>query len=534
MALPVAAVNTHNLGRAQVAPLSSADDRKPSDPGAEASVAAAEQGALSENTIQAKRQKKKKRMEEFTLREKIYATMEDPGYSSFAKFIAIFMMVVIVVSTICFILESEVCQSESCNDPGVTGFLEFDPAAKVFYVIEWISVVIFTIDYNIRLFTCPKLIPFVFGVMNLVDLVAWLPFWIMGFTGDPPFAEPSLDSSDVGGVGFVRAVRLIRVFRVFKVGKYSLGIQMFGGALARSLQPMLILVLVLTVAMIIFSSIMWLVERPGGVLVTDELLAITGMGPGDGFDEGMQSLCFGTIPRAFWWALTTMTTVGYGDCYPITTPGKLVCVCAMICGVITLALPITVLGSNFAKMVEMYEEDEAQYSFSDLSGDGLVDELELREFLIAKKNEGLLRKDVDVKISSLMKKYDTEDQGALSRDAFRRLAQEICIQKAFDPQLEMQHMKDILSLHSSLLSEMTTAVKQLCVHQGVPGAEELVAKSSRLRERMESGQMRGLSGEARAEIHAQLDLDGDGEVSLKELGDLDGDGVVDLDKTTDV
>ena len=67
----------------------------------------------------------------------------------------------------------------------------------------------------------------------------------------------------------------------------------------------------------------------------------------------MQAVCFGTIPSCFWWALTTMTTVGYGDCYPITLMGKIVAVVAMISGVIVLALPITVLGSNFAKMVEM-------------------------------------------------------------------------------------------------------------------------------------------------------------------------------------
>ena len=64
-----------------------------------------------------------------------------------------------------------------------------------------------------------------------------------------------------------------------------------------------------------------------------------------------QAICFGTIPSAFWWALTTMTTVGYGDCYPITLLGKIVAVIAMVGGVIVLALPITVLGSNFAKAI---------------------------------------------------------------------------------------------------------------------------------------------------------------------------------------
>jgi len=63
----------------------------------------------------------------------------------------------------------------------------------------------------------------------------------------PAFAKPSLGDADVGGVAFVRAIRLIRVFRVFKVGKYSLGIQMFAGAIKHSAQPMGILVLVTSV-----------------------------------------------------------------------------------------------------------------------------------------------------------------------------------------------------------------------------------------------------------------------------------------------
>lgn len=60
--------------------------------------------------------------------------------------------------------------------------------------------------------------------------------------------------------------------------------------------------------------------------------------------EGLQDVCFGSIPSAFWWVLVTMTTVGYGDCFPISIPGKMFGVFVMFCGVITVALPITVLG----------------------------------------------------------------------------------------------------------------------------------------------------------------------------------------------
>jgi len=65
-------------------------------------------------------------------------------------------------------------------------------------------------------------------------------------------------------------------------------------------------------------------------------------------------VCFGTIIRGYWWSFVTMTTVGYGDCYPVTPLGKIVTIIAMISGILTLALPITVIGSNFAKMVEAF------------------------------------------------------------------------------------------------------------------------------------------------------------------------------------
>ena len=63
-----------------------------------------------------------------------------------------------------------------------------------------------------------------------------------------------------------------------------------------------------------------------------------------------------------------MTTVGYGDCYPVTPVGKMVTIVAMISGILTLALPITVIGSNFAKMVEVFAEEAAELQSADIDG----------------------------------------------------------------------------------------------------------------------------------------------------------------------
>ena len=89
--------------------------------------------------------------------------------------------------------------------------------------------------------------------------------------------------------------------------------------------------------------------------------------------------------------MVTMTTVGYGDCYPLSDGGKVFAVIAMLSGVLILALPITVIGSNFAKMVEMFEEDAAAYAMTDEDGDGMVDEMELREVHCPASSSPLLR-----------------------------------------------------------------------------------------------------------------------------------------------
>merc|ERR1711865_1321186 len=201
-----------------------------------------------------------------------------------------------------------------------------------------------------------------------------LPFWVILFVNA---ANPNSNAS--GSFGFVRVIRLVRVFRVFKFGRYSIGLQMFAGALKGSVQPMGILVFVMSINMIIVSSVVHIVE----LAIPDE-------------DQSEAHLrCFGTIARTFWWSMVTMTTVGYGDCSPLSPLGKVFAVVAMLSGVLILALPITVIGSNFAKMVEMFEDDAAMYSMTDMDGDGLVDEMELREFLTKKRKEGVLREVID-------------------------------------------------------------------------------------------------------------------------------------------
>ena len=112
---------------------------------------------------------------------------------------------------------------------GGTLYDDDQSALRVFQQIELYSVIIFTVEYLLRLCCCPcqnwGAVRFVFNVQNIIDLLAILPFWITQII------------NETGGFGFLRVVRLVRVFRVFKFGKYSHGLAMMAGAITKSSQP---------------------------------------------------------------------------------------------------------------------------------------------------------------------------------------------------------------------------------------------------------------------------------------------------------
>merc|ERR1712194_357722 len=226
----------------------------------------------------------------------------------------------------------------------------------------------------------------------------------------------------------------------------GIGLQMFAGALKGSVQPMGILVFVMSINMIIVSSVVHIVD----LAIPDE-------------DQSEAHLrCFGTIARTFWWSMVTMTTVGYGDCSPLSPLGKVFAV---------LALPITVIGSNFAKMVEMFEDDAAMYSMTDMDGDGLVDEMELREFLTKKRKEGVLRKDIDVKVSTLMDKYDPQGNGTLTMPEFLDLQREVIDQTVLDPAQEVHDMHTKVTQQERQLLTM-----EKMVNRRMTAIEDFLAK----------------------------------------------------------
>lgn len=188
---------------------------------------------------------------------------------------------------------------------------------EAIHKMEIVCVIWFSVELLLRFVVCPCKRNFLKHIMNWLDLAAIAPFYFQLF----------LTNSDINSIVMLRIIRLIRVFRIFKLSRHSYSLQILGHTLRSSLSELFLLGFFLSIGIVVFSSLMYYAERE----TTDA-------------DKNE----FTSIPASFWWAVVTMTTVGYGDFTPKSLPGRLVGTCCAICGVLCVALPIPVIVSNFS------------------------------------------------------------------------------------------------------------------------------------------------------------------------------------------
>lgn len=261
-----------------------------------------------------------------TLKYKVYAVFEHPYSSRTAVVVNAFIFLCILASTVTFVVQT---MSDFTGPP----YRMWWSRSEVFFVV------VFSIEYILRWWSSPDTTrQFVLNPMNLIDLAAILPFFIEMFV--QKFVNTG--GQEVIDTRVLRVIRLARIFRLMKVGKYSLEIQILSRAVVRSWEAIFLLCCMLCSAMIVFGAIMFTLER--GTWNAEMHCHVR---KGD-------SACspFESIPLSFYWGITTMTTVGYGDTYPITTPGKVLACATMICGIFIIALPVAVMGDRF---VEAYQ-----------------------------------------------------------------------------------------------------------------------------------------------------------------------------------
>lgn len=204
-------------------------------------------------------------MPENPLQRKIWEVMELPHSSLLAQIVAIWSVFVILLSIVIFCIETLPRFRESRNDKN-----------SALYGLEMFCVAWFTVEYVVRLLAAPQKLRFIRGFLNIIDLIAILPYYIiLGLSAGG-------NGKDSGSsVAFFRILRLVRVFRIFKLSRHYRGLKILGMTLKASLRELLLLSFFLLMGVIIFSSGVYYAE----------------------------SANFGSIPEAFWWSVVTMTTV---------------------------------------------------------------------------------------------------------------------------------------------------------------------------------------------------------------------------------
>ena len=210
-----------------------------------------------------------------------------------------------------------------CDGKNVTTGYALRPN-HVLNVLDTICTVFFTAELIIRFSFSPNKFKFCRNAMNIIDLLALVPLYMQFVLNSDAFQFCYVNERLVFEIMFI--LRIIRMFRIFHLVKHYQALQILVYALKASLQELLMLGIFLFIGMLIFATMIYYAERQ---------------------NSGKPGEAFHTIPIGFWWAIITMTCVGYGDVVPSSPIGYIVGTACSVSGVLMLALTIPVISNNF-------------------------------------------------------------------------------------------------------------------------------------------------------------------------------------------
>ena len=227
---------------------------------------------------------------------------------------------------------------------------------SILLTIEWIFTIFFTIEYALRIYCAKNRRKYIFSAMGIIDLLSIIPTYLTIFY------------APIGSLIDIRIMRLIRIFRIFRLSSYLRSGHTMQLALRSSRPKIIVFILYISLIVVILGTLMYIVE-----------------GQQNGFDN---------IPKSIYWAVVTLTTVGYGDVVPITTLGKTIAVFIMMLGYAIIAVPTGIVSSEFSKNRKAKKQLKNQDAI-----------LEKEKEIISKETEILK------KLESLEKKIETIKKG---------------------------------------------------------------------------------------------------------------------------
>eukprot|EP00397_Hematodinium_sp_SG-2012_P003139 GEMP01003147.1.p1 GENE.GEMP01003147.1~~GEMP01003147.1.p1 ORF type:complete len:1326 (+),score=197.79 GEMP01003147.1:475-4452(+) len=370
----------------------------------------------------------------------LYRFLEVSDSSFAAKVWSWSIMGTILVSITCFLLQTH---------PSLYKYEDFWSGIEVF------TTFVFLLEYLLRFSVCRvngTIFGFLFNKLNICDLLAILPWFVdkvlQAFQDNT--GTEATESSDTEVLRVFRAVRLVRVLRLLKLGRKSLGVRVLDRCLSDSAKAINILLLWITLSMILFSALLYYSEKfdcpsifesladftkynafcNGDTSLRNEVVSTKccifkcdkkarAMFPnmclygleytetiyfwekhpivkeGNIFAEAMHSRqeTFFSIPRASWWAMVTMTTVGYGDAAPESKLGSTVGTMTMLCGILTIALPVAIIGTKFNEHYHRLHAKDPTARKEKFARQSLLAAEAYKETILATVNDGGSLKD---------------------------------------------------------------------------------------------------------------------------------------------
>ena len=249
----------------------------------------------------------------------------------------VILLIAIVISVIAVMLDSD---KEIHKNYG-----------KLLLIAEWFFTILFTIEYILRIYCTTDKKKYTFSFMGIIDLLSIIPTYLMIFY------------APLGYLIDIRVMRLLRIFRIFKLSPYLRSGHTMQIALRSSRPKIIVFILSVSLVVIILGTLMYIIE-----------------GQQNGFDN---------IPKSIYWAVVTLTTVGYGDVVPLTALGKTVAVFIMLLGYAIIAVPTGIVSSELTKHNKEKKQERNQSEI-----------IEKEKEIISKENEILK------KLENLEKKID--------------------------------------------------------------------------------------------------------------------------------